>query len=354
MIQIDGSYGEGGGQVLRTSLSLAAITGQPIRIEHIRAKRQKPGLAAQHLTAVRAAATICQAQVQGDALESMTLEFIPGGSSQAGKYTFDVTEARQGGSAGTVNLILQTILLPLALATGDSQVTLRGGTHIAFSPPFTYIEQVYLPILTQLGLKAEAVLHTWGWYPRGGGEVALRVTGGSTLSGLTLLERGALRQVRGLAIVTELPSHIPQRMAMRAENLLDQADLKAQVRPLRERGIGPGAGVFLTADYENSRAGFGALGRLGLPAEKVAEMACEELLDFHATGAPVDVHLADQLLLPLALASEASQYRVAEISLHLTTNAWVIEKFGLAKITIDEVEKVVAIAPMISLPISGT
>jgi RNA 3'-terminal phosphate cyclase (ATP) len=351
MIQIDGSYGEGGGQVLRTSLSLAAITGQPIRIEHIRAKRQKPGLAAQHLTAVRAAATICQAQVQGDALESMTLEFIPGGSSQAGKYTFDVTEARQGGSAGTVNLILQTILLPLALATGDSQVTLRGGTHIAFSPPFTYIEQVYLPILTQLGLKAEAVLHAWGWYPRGGGEVALRVTGGNTLSGLTLLERGALRQVRGLAIVTELPSHIPQRMAMRAENLLDQADLKAQVRPLRERGIGPGAGVFLTADYENSRAGFGALGRLGLPAEKVAEMACEELLDFHATGAPVDVHLADQLLLPLALASEASQYRVAEISLHLTTNAWVIEKFGLAKITIDEVEKVVAIAPMISLPI---
>lgn len=345
MIQIDGSYGEGGGQVLRTSLSLAAITGQPIRIEHIRAKRQKPGLAAQHLTAVRAAATICQAQVRGDALESMTLEFIPGGSSQAGKYTFDVTEARQGGSAGTVNLILQTILLPLALATGDSQVTLRGGTHIAFSPPFTYIEQVYLPILTQLGLKAEAVLHAWGWYPRGGGEVALRVTGGSTLSGLTLLERGALRQVRGLAIVTELPSHIPQRMAMRAENLLDQADLKAQVRPLRERGIGPGAGVFLTADYENSRAGFGALGRLGLPAEKVAEMACEELLDFHATGAPVDVHLADQLLLPLALASEASQYRVAEISLHLTTNAWVIEKFGLAKITIDEVEKVVAIAP---------
>lgn len=346
MIQIDGSYGEGGGQVLRTSLSLAAITGQPIRIEHIRAKRQKPGLAAQHLTAVRAAATICQAQVRGDALESMTLEFIPGGSSQAGKYTFDVTEARQGGSAGTVNLILQTILLPLALATGDSQVTLRGGTHIAFSPPFTYIEQVYLPILTQLGLKAEAVLHAWGWYPRGGGEVALRVTGGSPLSGLTLLERGALRQVRGLAIVTELPSHIPQRMAMRAENLLDQADLKAQVRPLRERGIGPGAGVFLTADYENSRAGFGALGRLGLPAEKVAEMACEELLDFHATGAPVDVHLADQLLLPLALASEASQYRVAEISLHLTTNAWVIEKFGLAKITIDEVEKVVAIAPM--------
>ncbi len=346
MIQIDGSYGEGGGQVLRSSLSLAAITGQPIRIENIRAKREKPGLAAQHLTAVRAAARICQAELRGDALKSMSLEFIPRGTAQAGQYTFDVTEAQQSGSAGTVNLVLQTILLPLALATGDSYVTLRGGTHIAHSPPFAYIEHVYLPFLSQMGLKAEAQLNAWGWYPRGGGEVALAVTGSTTLSGLTLMKRGALQQVRGLAAVTQLPSHIPQRMAMRAENVLHEHNLKAHVQPLRERGIGPGAGIFLTAEYEHSRAGFGAIGRLGVPSDKVAEMACQELLDFHKTGAPVDVHLADQLLLPTALASEASQYRVAEISLHLTTNAWVIEKFGLAKITIDENEKVVAIAPM--------
>src|SRR4028119_1885279 len=126
MLKIDGSYGEGGGQVLRTSLSLAAITGQPIRIEHIRAKREKPGLAAQHLTAVRAAAAICQAEVRGDALGSMTLEFIPSGSAQAGHYTFDVTQARESGSAGAVTLVLQTILLPLALASGNSEVTLRG------------------------------------------------------------------------------------------------------------------------------------------------------------------------------------------------------------------------------------
>lgn len=344
-IEIDGSYGEGGGQVLRSSLSLAAITGQPIRIENIRAKRNKPGLAAQHLTSVRAAATICQAELQGDALESMTLEFIPNGTAKAGQYTFDVTEARQGGSAGTVNLVLQTILLPLALANGESHVTLRGGTHIAHSPPFPYIEQVYLPILAQLGLEAQAQLNAWGWYPRGGGEVALQVKGGTTLTGLTLLERGKLRQVQGVAAVTQLPSHIPQRIAMRAENLLQEANLKGRVKPLRERGIGPGAGIFLTAEYEHTRAGFSAIGRPGLPSEKVAEMACEELLDFHETGAPVDVHLADQLLLPLALATQASQYRVAEISLHLTTNAWVIEQFGLAKIAIDDVKKVVAIAP---------
>lgn len=346
MIQIDGSYGEGGGQILRTSLSLAAITGEPIRIDCIRAGRQKPGLAAQHLTAVRAAAAICQAKLRGDELGSMTLEFIPSGSTQAGRYTFDVTEAREGGSAGAVTLVLQTILLPLALAAGDSEVTLRGGTHVTFSPSFTYIEQVYLPMLNPMGVQAEVRLRAWGWYPQGGGEVELRVSGGSKLSGFNLLERGDLRQVRGMAVVTELPSHIPQRMASRAENLLRQADLRAHVQPLRERGVAPGAGIFLTAEYENSRAGFSALGRVGLPAERVAEMACEEMLGFHKNGAPVDVHLADQLLLPAALALEASQYRVAEISTHLTTNAWVIEQFGLARVTVDEVEKVVAIMPL--------
>lgn len=348
MISIDGAYGEGGGQVLRTSLSLASITNQPIRIDHIRAGRQKPGLAAQHLTAVRAAAAICQAEVRGDTLGSTTLEFIPGGATQAGRYTFDVTQAREGGSAGTVTLVLQTILLPLALASGDSKVILRGGTHISFSPSFTYIQQVYLPMLSQMGVQAEVKLNAWGWYPQGGGEVELQVSGGSKLSSFNLLNRGDLQQVRGLAVVTQLPSHIPQRMAMRAENLLHGANLKAFVQPLRERGVAPGAGLFLTAQYENSLAGFGALGRVGLPAEKVAEIACEELLDFHQTGAPVDIHLADQLLLPAALASQESRYRVAEITTHLTTNAWVIEQFGLARrVTVDEADKVVAVAPLI-------
>ncbi|MBD1906479.1 RNA 3'-terminal phosphate cyclase [Funiculus sociatus GB2-A5] len=345
MIYIDGSYGEGGGQVLRTSLSLATITGQPIRIERIRAGRKKPGLAAQHLTGVRAAAAICNAQVQGDELGSTNLEFTPSSSVQAGKYTFDVSDAREGRSAGAVTLVLQTILLPLALARGDSQIILRGGTHVAYSPSLSYIEQVYLPILKRMGVQAEVRLHRWGWYPQGGGEVELHVSGGSTLTSINLLERGQLQEVRGLAVVTQLPSHIPQRMASRAENLLHEAHLKATVRPLRERGVAPGAGIFLTAEYEDSLAGFGALGRLGLPADKVAEIACQELLNFHKTNAPVEEHLADQLLLPTALGSETSQYRVAEISTHLTTNAWVIHQFGIASITIDEVERVVTVTP---------
>ena len=347
MIQIDGSYGEGGGQILRTCLSLAAITGQPIRINRIRAGRAKPGLAIQHLTAVRAAATICQAQVQGDSLGSRTLEFIPGCPTQAGQYTFDVTQTTGAGSAGAVTLILQTVLLPLALADGDSVVILKGGTWVPWSPPMPYIEQVYLPILQQMGVQAEVKVHAWGWYPQGNGEVELRITGRSgALQGIQLLDRGALQQIRGLALVTKLPSHIPQRMASRAENLLQQAQLKGQVKPVRASGIAPGAGIFLAAGYEHGRAGFSALGKVGLPAEQVAEMATQELLTFHSTHTPVDEFLADQLLLPAALASETSQYRVTQTSTHLTTNAWAIAQFGLAEIAIAPDSQLVTVTPV--------
>jgi RNA 3'-terminal phosphate cyclase (ATP) len=349
MLHIDGSYGEGGGQILRTSLSLAAITGQPIQIDRIRAGRAKPGLAIQHLTGVRAAATLCQAKVKGDRVGSTQLEFIPSQPVQAGDYMFDVAQTVGTGSAGAVSLILQTILLPLALVQGESIVTLKGGTFIPWSPPAPYIEQVYLPVLQQMGIQATLKLMSWGWYPRGGGELELRVNGNGdgvgSLKPIQLVERGTFNQVKGLAIATELPSHIPQRMASRAENLLAQAQLKAKVQPRRERGIGAGTGIFLMAEYEHTRTGFGAVGKIGLPAEEVAAIATEELLDFHANGAPVDVHLADQLLLPAALAAAPSQYRVAEVSTHLITNAWVIELFGLAKIAIDEESHLVTVTP---------
>lgn len=346
MLQIDGAYGEGGGQILRTSLSLATITGQPISINHIRANRSKPGLAIQHLTAVRAAAALCQAQVKGDVVGSTQLEFIPTVSAISGSYIFDVAQTTGAGSAGAIMLVLQTILLPLALTAGDSVVTLKGGTHLPWSPPATYIELVYLPILRQMGVQAQMQVKSWGWYPQGNGEVELQISGQSTqLKSLHLQERGNLQVVRGLAVATQLPAHIPQRMASRAENLLREAKIKPDIQPVKMRGIAPGAGITLVAEYEHSLAGFSALGKLGLAAEKVAEMAVEQLLDFQATGAPVDDFLADQLLLPAALATDASEYRVAEVSTHLTTNAWVIEQFGLAKIAIAPERKIVTISP---------
>ncbi len=339
MIQIDGSFGEGGGQVLRTALSLATLTGTPLTLDHIRAGRPKPGLAAQHLTGVRAAAALCNADVHGDSLGSTRLEFVPQTPPQRGHYRFDVT------TAGAVSLVLQTILLPLALTPGESVVTLCGGTHVAFSPSLPYIQEVYLPAIARMGVSAEVTLVKWGWYPRGGGEIQLRVRGGNPLCGLNLKERGKFQQVRGLAAVTELPSHIPQRIANRAENRLREAHLKAQVQTAREKGIAPGAGLFLTAEYSNSTAGFSALGKQGLPSDQVADIACDALLEFHQTGAACDRYLADQLLLPAALASSPTYYHAEVISLHLTTNAGVIEQFGLAHIEIDPDQKMVSVFP---------
>ncbi|ACK70258.1 RNA 3'-phosphate cyclase [Gloeothece citriformis PCC 7424] len=345
MLDIDGSWGEGGGQILRTTLSLSAITGQPIRLYQIRAGRQKPGLSAQHLTCVRAAATICNAEVRGDKLRSTLLEFIPTRPPQAGHYTFDVMDAQEGGSAGAVTLILQTILLPLAIASEESTVILKGGTHVAWSPPISYIEQVYLPLLSKLGLQTELHLQAWGWYPQGGGEVHLHIKGNCQLQGVELLERGALKQVKGLAVVTELPSHIPQRMAMRCEKLLQQAHVKGYVQPLRAKGVAPGAGVFLTSEYEHICAGFAALGRRGLPAESVAQNAVEQLLSFHQQDAPVEEFLGDQLLLPMILAQSPSQYRVAHISEHLKTNVQTISQFGLAQIDLNLEDRLVFVKP---------
>jgi len=328
---------------LRTSLTLAMLTGQAVQIERIRAGRPKPGLAAQHLTAVRAAAAICNATVHGDEMGSQTLRFQPGGPPRAGDYAFDVAQARAtpGGSAGSVSLVLQTVLLPLALATGASRLTLRGGTHVAWSPPFPYLAEVYLPTLARLGLRASLELKQWGFYPAGGGELTAQIEGSAPgVRPLAWTERGALRRVWGTAAAANLPSHIPQRMADRARSVLAQADIKADLQAQHVRANGPGVGIFILTEHENGmRAGFTAYGRKGLPAEQVAEAACADLLAYQRSGAPacpaaVDMHLADQLILPLAMADGPAQFTTCRVTEHLRTNAWVVERFEQARFEI--------------------
>ena len=184
MLTINGAHGEGGGQILRTSVALSTILNQPVHITNIRANRKNPGLAAQHLTSVRAAAMICDAVLSGDTPGSTTLTFEPQSPPIAGLYEFNVADAREGGSAGAVTLVLQTILLPLALTNGPSTVTVRGGTHVAWSPPFHYFHGVYLSALAQLGIRAKADLLAWGWYPAGEGAVKLEIPGGTRLAHL--------------------------------------------------------------------------------------------------------------------------------------------------------------------------
>jgi RNA 3'-terminal phosphate cyclase (ATP) len=336
MIEIDGSYGEGGGQVLRTALTLSALTGQPTHIRRIRAGRRSPGLAPQHLTGVLALARICAAEVHQAAIGSTEIVFEPHTAPYAGTYVFDVAQAAQSGSAGAVSLILQTLLLPLALAEGTSHVTLKGGTHVPWSPPFEYLAHVYLPTAARMGLKAKCRLEGWGFYPVGGGQVAAEIEGSSSaaLTPLALVERGRLKRIWGLATACNLPAHIAQRMADRARNMLGQAGLPAQITPRRESGVGPGAALCLVAEYEGGLAGFSALGAKGKPSEQVADEACQELKAFHASNAPVDAHLADQLLLPMALAAGRSEFRTQRVTRHLLTNAAIIRQFIPARIEV--------------------
>ncbi len=335
-IEIDGSYGEGGGQVLRTSLTLSVLTGRSLRVEHIRAGRNKPGLRPQHLTAVRAAAAICGAQLEGDEIGSRDLSFIPSGPARAGQYTFDVTEAAQGGSAGSVGLVLQTIFLPLALTDGESHVTLRGGTHVPWAPSISYVEHVFLPQLARMGAQAQIELEQWGFYPAGGGHVQVRISGrAGDLCPLQLAERGACQSAWGIAAAMNLPSHIPQRMADRARGLLTEAGLSARMEPRRLRGNGPGAGLFLFVEYDQVTAGFTVYGRKGLPSERVAEMACGELLAHHRATGAVDPHLVDQLVLPAVLAEGETRVSTARVTQHLLTNVWAVRQFLAREIQVE-------------------
>jgi RNA 3'-terminal phosphate cyclase (ATP) len=337
MIIIDGSYGEGGGQILRTSLALSAITGQPVRIEQIRAGRRKPGLMPQHLTAVHAASRICSAEVEGAKRNSQALVFRPRSAPQSGTYTFDVAQVAKGGSAGSVSLVLQTVLLPLALAEGTSQVTLLGGTHVAWSPPYDYVKRVYLPALGRLGIAAKVAIKKWGWYPIGGGRIQATIQGrepGAALQGpdesissQALRERGALLRVRGLSASSNLPKHIRMRQEKAALQALRSNSVNARIEVIDAPSKGQGTIVFLWADFENISAGFTALGERGKPAERVAEEASGELLDFLHGDAALDRYLADQLVLPLVLAAGASRFTTEAVTGHLLTNAWVVNQF---------------------------
>jgi RNA 3'-terminal phosphate cyclase (ATP) len=323
MITIDGSQGEGGGQVLRTSLSLSAITGLPFRIEKIRAKRNKPGLRPQHLTAVRAVADICSASLEGDELNSTTLAFKPGSPPEGGSYRFDVTEVTSSGrSAGAVTLIFQALLWPLLFADRPSEVILRGGTFVPFSPPYHYLSDVARPAFARFGAVFETSLSSWGWISDGGGEMVAVVQPAARLESVDF-RTVADPKIEGIAAVTNLPSHIPHRMARRAYNLLTKSGFAVNVQPVRDRGAGPGAGIVLWMP----QGGFSSLGRKGLPADKVAEAAVAELTSFVDNGAAVDNHLADQLLVPMALAHGRSTLTTNLLTRHTLTNIALLRRW---------------------------
>jgi RNA 3'-phosphate cyclase len=317
MLHLDGSYGEGGGQILRTALSFSALLGVPVRLENIRAARAKPGLRPQHLAAVKALARVTRAEVAGAAPGSQEITFRPR-SPQPGHYLVDVAETT--GSAGSVTLIAQAVIPPLLKAGQPSTLVLKGGTHVPWSPPAHYLEYVFFPALAQLGAGVKMTLERWGWYPRGGGEIGLTVSPARGLAGVDWRRPAPHGSFSAISAASRLPEHVARRQAARLQERLGQ-DFPVEI--VAAGGLDPGSLVLLWGP----RAGFDALGARGKPAEKVADEAADAYLAFREAGAALDPHLADQLVLYLAQARGAATFSTAEITSHLLTNLWVIEQF---------------------------
>jgi RNA 3'-terminal phosphate cyclase (ATP) len=322
MIEIDGSIGEGGGQILRTSLSLALVTGRTVRIRHIRAGRQKPGLQRQHLVCVEAAREIGDAEVDGAALGSQELTFVPR-ALRAGAYRFKI------GTAGSTTLVLQTVLPALLRAEGSSEVTIEGGTHNPLAPPFDFLARSFVPLLTKMGANVEVALRRAGFFPAGGGALCAAIEP-SALAPLHLEPATDRRVVAAHAFVANLPLSIAERELAVVKSRLAIDPVACRVEATRA-AASAGNCVSIDVDAGTHTEVFTALGERGKSAERVANEAVDAARAYLASSASVSEFLADQLLLPIALAGGGS-FWTAEPTSHATTNAAVIARFLPVKI----------------------
>jgi RNA 3'-terminal phosphate cyclase (ATP) len=327
MIEIDGSQGEGGGQVLRTSLALAILTTQPVHLHHIRAGRSKPGLRPQHLTAVEAAGVICNAKFDGNQLGSSELYFFPG-QVRPGRYKVKIT------TAGAATLVLQTIFIPLALAHSSSTITIGGGTHVPWSPSYHYLEQQWLPFIQRSGYRARLTLNIAGYYPEGGGEFHAMIRPIQALAPLRIVERGPLQRIRGDSFVSNLDLAIARRQKLQALRRLQPICRDTRIKAADLPAHNKGTSILLKAKFTYSQCCSSALGKKGKRAELVADEAARAIQSCLTTTGVVDAHLADQLLLPLAVIGQMSEFTTTCITHHLLTNAEVIQTFMPIKIDI--------------------
>jgi RNA 3'-terminal phosphate cyclase (ATP) len=323
-VQIDGASGEGGGQILRTSLALAMLTGRPLEMSRIRAGRARPGLRRQHLACVAAAARLCHAEVRGAAVGSQQLAFRPGVIT-GGVLDIDI------GSAGSTTLVVQTFLVPAIAAGVALRAVIRGGTHNPLAPPFEFLARVWLPHLRAMGARVELALDRHGFTPGGeprgrdgDGQITVTVEPGGALRPIEILDAGPITSRHATAILSRLPTHVAEREHAVVQDRLGLAAAECEVRDVR--GAGPANVLLVEVERAAGRELVSAFGEKGLRAERVAEQACDELAAFLAAGVPVGVHLADQLLLPLAVAG-GGRFRTLPLSLHATTSIATIQAF---------------------------
>ncbi|MBN9168114.1 MAG: RNA 3'-terminal-phosphate cyclase [Myxococcales bacterium 68-20] len=317
MLVIDGGGGEGGGQIVRTALTLSMVTGTPVTIENVRAGRAKPGLLRQHLTALRAAQEVSNAEVTGDELGSRTVTFSPR-TVRGGTYRFDV------GSAGSAMLVVQTLLPALLSARDASVVEVSGGTHNPMSPPYPFFETTYLPLLRRMGAKISSELVAAGLYPAGGGLVRVEIQACPALGALVLEERGAIRAKRIRALSSRLPAHVAQREIAALVGLLGWHD--ADARPEVVTSAGPGNVLLALVEAEHVTEVFSGFGERGVRAEEVAARVAREVRAWLEADVPVGEHLADQLVLPMALGAGGS-FRTVTPTTHLRTHVELLRRF---------------------------
>jgi len=318
LIEIDGSFGEGGGQILRSSLALSMVTGQQFRIEGIRSRRQKPGLLRQHLTAVQAATLVSNAEVEGATLNSTSLTFRP-------REVHALDHAFSIGTAGSTSLVLQTILPALLIADGPSTLTFEGGTHNQQAPPFDFIDRAFLPLVNRMGPRVGASLERHGFYPAGGGKFSVTIEPCRALQGFDLRDRGAIKKSMARAVISSLPKHIADRELRTVGEATgwtrEQLTTFAVPNP-----VGPGNVLFIDVESEALTEVFCGFGEVGVRAEEVAKSALQSMNDYIAAGVCVGEHLADQLMLLLAIAGRGS-YSTVPLTMHSTTHIELIKRF---------------------------
>ena len=327
MITIDGSEGEGGGQVLRYAAALSLLTGEAFTIAKIRGGREKPGLMRQHVTALEAACAIGGAECSGLAVGSSEVTFRPGAVTP-GEYHFAV------GTAGSTGLVLQTVLVPLMMADAPSRLVLEGGTHAMAAPPFEFIAKALLPIVRRMGPQVTARLERHGFYPRGGGRIVVDIEP-APLQPIECTERGEFRGGSVDALFAGLPFEIAERELKAARKVLsdwpEDSFRPQQLTP----GVGPGNALVIEAEFAEVTEVVTAFGKLGVPAERVAQTAAKRMAGYLQSNAFAGPYLQDQLLLPFTVAGGGA-FTTVKISEHTRTAAALIERFTGTRIALVE------------------
>jgi len=334
LLQIDGSYGEGGGQILRYAVALSALTKKPVEINNIRANRPVPGIRPQHHTAISCIKSICKGAIEGLSIGSPKLTFSPG-EIQPGEYKFDI------GTAGSITLVFQACILSSLNTTKPITIKLTGGTDVKWAPTWDYFTQVFLPLIQKMGVNTDAQLIKRGYYPKGGGEAVLTIHPAKKLQRLQLEEEQDFKEINGIVHIANLPDHISKRMKHAALKIVVKNNIQSFIRVDKTTSFSPGTGITLWSKSDHTVMGSTFLGERGVTSEKIGENAANQLIKEINTGATIDTFAIDQILPYMVLAEEESVCMVRELSNHTQTNMWLLKQFFDVEFEVKEQQDII-------------